>query len=723
MDVVEIDAASHGGVDDARELREKAPTAPMVGREKVYIIDEAQRLSREAFDALLKLFEEPPPGVRFVLATTEPHKMPATIVGRCQRFDFRRLTIEGLAQMVQTIASSEGVALDPAAAHAIARRAEGSARDAPRCWTRQPCSAGRRSTRPRCAPCWARPVARSSSRSPDVVAVGDVRGVFEVVDRLVLDGRDVRNVTNETIGHFRDLLARQDRPGQEDLLDLAADAYEGLRVQAEKFSAGELARILALLLAAQNDMRWTTSPRLSLELALIRACLPDTDPTPAGVVSRLERLERLANLAPEAVVVLEEPAEAPRASGRRSRRSASGRRHRRPPTDESATQMPVPQAADAGSVDVAMLRRSWGALIDHLGQLRQPIPPRRPRERDGRLVRRRDARARVPARQALRACRRCRIARTSSSKPSGTSSGSLRGSRASCGSRASPVARRPPRSSRRRKRPATTRLSGASRRCWARPRSKGAVTERVRGADPGADRRARTAARHRAEVRPAARVLARQGAARRRQTARVRHRPGEGPHRVLPGVRSVAEGDLCRICRDEGRDRTVLCIVEEPKDAATIEKSALHKGRYHILGGAISPLDGVGPEDLRVQELLDRVERDHVTECILATNPNLEGNATAMYVAALLKPSGVRVTRLASGLPVGGDLEYVDDDRCRKRSKAAGRSEWPSRDATRTTSPSPATGTNPLRHARGPADLHRVAGRLPCRLPPNEGGR
>ncbi len=95
---------------------------------------------------------------------------------------------------------------------------------------------------------------------------------------------------------------------------------------------------------------------------------------------------------------------------------------------------------------------------------------------------------------------------------------------------------------------------------------------------------------------------------------------------------SVAEGELCRICRDE-----------------------------NILGGAISPLDGVGPEDLRVQELLDRVERDHVTECILATNPNLEGNATAMYVAALLKPSGVRVTRLASGLPVGGDLEYVDE--------------------------------------------------------------
>ena len=124
---------------------------------------------------------------------------------------------------------------------------------------------------------------------------------------------------------------------------------------------------------------------------------------------------------------------------------------------------------------------------------------------------------------------------------------------------------------------------------------------------------------------------------------------------------NVAEGDLCRICRDEGRDRTTLCVVEEPKDIATIEKAGVIKGRYHVLGGAISPLDGVGPEDLRVQELLDRVERDGVTEVILATNPNLEGNATAMYVAAMLKPVGVTVTRLASGLPVGGDLEYADE--------------------------------------------------------------
>ena len=124
---------------------------------------------------------------------------------------------------------------------------------------------------------------------------------------------------------------------------------------------------------------------------------------------------------------------------------------------------------------------------------------------------------------------------------------------------------------------------------------------------------------------------------------------------------SVAEGELCRVCRDPGRDPTVVCVVEEPKDQAAVEKAGVIKGRYHILGGAISPLDGIGPDDLRVQELLDHVARDGVEEVILATNPNLEGNATAMYVAALLKPIGVRVTRLASGLPVGGDLEYADE--------------------------------------------------------------
>jgi recombination protein RecR len=123
----------------------------------------------------------------------------------------------------------------------------------------------------------------------------------------------------------------------------------------------------------------------------------------------------------------------------------------------------------------------------------------------------------------------------------------------------------------------------------------------------------------------------------------------------------VSEGELCRYCSDPTRDGNMVCVVEEPKDVSALERTGAIRGRYHVLGGAISPMQGVGPDDLRVQELLERVGRNGVTEVILATNPNLEGNATAMYVAGLLKPLGVRVTRLASGLPVGGDLEYADE--------------------------------------------------------------
>ena len=124
---------------------------------------------------------------------------------------------------------------------------------------------------------------------------------------------------------------------------------------------------------------------------------------------------------------------------------------------------------------------------------------------------------------------------------------------------------------------------------------------------------------------------------------------------------NVAEEDECRICRDPRRDASVICVVEEPKDVAAIEKIREFRGRYHVLGGAISPIDGIGPEDLRIRELMARLADGDVTEVILATDPNLEGEATATYLARLLKPLGLRVTRPASGLPVGGDLEYADE--------------------------------------------------------------
>ncbi len=124
---------------------------------------------------------------------------------------------------------------------------------------------------------------------------------------------------------------------------------------------------------------------------------------------------------------------------------------------------------------------------------------------------------------------------------------------------------------------------------------------------------------------------------------------------------NIAEENPCAICRDESRDRSIICVVEEPLDVLAIERTREYHGLYHVLHGAISPVEGIGPEDLRIQELLNRIQRDTtIKEIVLATNPNLEGEATAMYLERLIKPLGIRMTRLARGLPVGGDLEYAD---------------------------------------------------------------
>ena len=436
LDVVEIDAASHGGVEDARDLREKAPTAPVQGREKVYIIDEAQRLSREAFDALLKVFEEPPVGVRFVLATTEPHKMPATIVGRCQRFDFRRGGMDVIAEHLIRVAKEEGVALTEPAAHAMARQSEGSFRDALSLLDQASVLGGASIDEDVIASLIGTGRTDVQYALGDAVAVGDAKGVFELVNSLVQEGQDLRHVTNEVLAHFRNLLLAKTAPGQPDLLDATDDEAERINAQASKYSAPELARVISLLLAAQTDMRWTTSPRLSLELALIRSTIPEADERPEALVSRLERLERIAGVPAQGSGVAAPgsrsaaplpPAAAPASVGAApqepSATTPAPKRARRPvaaPADTDkdgggaspeasssppaavSTPKPVAEGPNAGegeaggeaptpprqespvapvlgagtsAVDVAMLRGSWATVIQHLRSQGKAVLP------------------------------------------------------------------------------------------------------------------------------------------------------------------------------------------------------------------------------------------------------------------------------------------------------------------------------------------------------------
>jgi DNA polymerase-3 subunit gamma/tau len=407
LDVVEIDAASHGGVDDARELRERAPTAPAQGREKVYIIDEAQRLSREAFDALLKVFEEPPPGVRFVLCTTEPHKMPPTIVGRCQKFEFRRVPSETIAAHLADVATKESIRLDGAAAGIIARESEGSVRDALSLLDQASVLGGGGVTEEDVVRLIGTPELDVQFALADAIAVGDAREVFGIVHALVQEGHDVRHFTTQVTGHVRNLLLALSSPEDPAIIDVPPEVHPRLVAQAGKFSAGELNRILSLLLQAQTDMRWSTAPRLTLELALVRSALPETDPQPAALVGRIERLERLAGLdhaggspgeasaAPSGTKGVpsgatsappddsvdgsgpadEPPTEAARGSAEGTplvtEASPSGDR---PPGDPSADPAPGgAHAPSAATVDAEMLRRSWPQVLDALKSRRKMV--------------------------------------------------------------------------------------------------------------------------------------------------------------------------------------------------------------------------------------------------------------------------------------------------------------------------------------------------------------
>ena len=382
LDVVEIDAASHGGVDDARELRERAPTAPAQGREKVYIIDEAQRLSREAFDALLKVFEEPPPGVRFVLATTEPHKMPATIAGRCQRFEFRRVPAEVIAGQLTSVAEAESMAITPEAAHAIARQADGSVRDALSLLDQASVLGGGKVTDEVVTQLVGTPEADVRFALADAISVGDAREVFALVHGLVQEGHDLRHFAGQVTAHFRDLLLVMASPDDPAIVDVPEELHPRLMAQAGKFSSGELDRILSLLLQAQTDMRWTTSPRLTLELALVRAAMPETDPQPAALISRIERLERISGIAqqaggaaptvePDAV-----PAERPVAQEAPAEPTLAPSVQAGEPSPPAAATPPAATPASApstGAVDAVMLRRDWPQVVEELKNRRKMV--------------------------------------------------------------------------------------------------------------------------------------------------------------------------------------------------------------------------------------------------------------------------------------------------------------------------------------------------------------
>ncbi|MEV6979812.1 DNA polymerase III subunit gamma and tau [Sphaerisporangium sp. NPDC051017] len=328
LDVIEIDAASHGGVDDARDLRERAFFAPVSARFKIYIIDEAHMVTREGFNALLKLVEEPPPHLKFVFATTEPEKVIGTIKSRTHHYPFRLMPPATLRQLMEEILDSESVPYEPAALPLVVRAGAGSARDSLSILDQLLAGADDAGIT------YARAVSLLGYTDSDLLdeivaafARRDGAAVFSAVNRVIEGGHDPRRFATDLLERFRDLvvLANVPEAGASGLLDRPADELERLAGQAVSMGPAELTRAAEVFNAGLTEMRGATSPQLLLELMCARVLLPAAEQGEAALLARLERLERggvvaaaapVPGLAPPGPrpVAAEEPARAPRAA-------------------------------------------------------------------------------------------------------------------------------------------------------------------------------------------------------------------------------------------------------------------------------------------------------------------------------------------------------------------------------------------------------------------------
>jgi DNA polymerase-3 subunit gamma/tau len=291
LDVIEMDAASNNSVEDIRELRESVVFAPVSGRHKVYILDEAHMLSQAAWNAFLKTLEEPPPNTVFVLATTEAQKVPATVVDRCHRFDFHRPTVEQIASVLKRAAGAEQIDIPPEAVAAIARSATGSFRDALGTLEQLLTYSGAQIALEDVLAVLGVADEQLLSDAFDTVQQGDARGALLCVARCLEGGRDAGSFTRDLEGRARELLVVQTLGEVPSELSLTPEIDERLHDQAQRIGAGEVVRLLDLLGAALESVRAGADPRTQLELALVKAATPRADGSTKALLARIERLE------------------------------------------------------------------------------------------------------------------------------------------------------------------------------------------------------------------------------------------------------------------------------------------------------------------------------------------------------------------------------------------------------------------------------------------------
>jgi DNA polymerase-3 subunit gamma/tau len=397
LDVVEIDAASHGGVDDARDLRERAFYAPVSSQFKIYIIDEAHMVSREGFNALLKLVEEPPDFLRFVFATTEPEKVLSTIRSRTHHYPFRLMPRRELTDLLAGIVEQEGVPVDPTVLPLVVRAAQGSARDGLSILDQVLASAGPEGvTRDAAAQLLGVTPDTLLDDVVDAFVARDGAAVFATVDRVMENGHDPRRFAADVLERLRDLVVLDAVPeaGEKGLLDCPPEQLASMARQATSLGSAGISRAADLFHAGLTEMRGTTSPRLLLELLCARVLLPAASSDDASVLTRLERMERrleitgtppppttaAAPAAPRAQPPAPAPAsaQAPVVNGTPDRVASSPQTEAwptaavpgaapqqplQPPPAESAAPAATGEAP-SGAMDAAAVRRAWEAVLD-----------------------------------------------------------------------------------------------------------------------------------------------------------------------------------------------------------------------------------------------------------------------------------------------------------------------------------------------------------------------
>ena len=361
LDVIEMDAASNRSVDDIRDLRERVGYAPAAGRWKVYILDEAHMLTREAWNAFLKTLEEPPPNTVFVLCTTEPHKVMPTIVDRCQRFDFQRPSLEQIADVVQRVSTAESIEIDDGAVAAISRAARGSFRDALGTLDQLVAFSGKRIATDDVLAVLGVAEAELILAVADAIAAEDGRAALEVSERLSRSGRDITQFGRDVLAHLRQLLVIRTVGEVPDAFSVTAADPERLRAQAAELSDLALVRAIDVIAAALAAVKEGDEPRMTLELALLRAARPQLDPTRQALLQRIERLEgSLAGGTEGPTPSSPNPVSTTKTDGT-SAESDEG-----PSASAEARPAPAASAVVEELVDLERIAELWPAVVDRV---------------------------------------------------------------------------------------------------------------------------------------------------------------------------------------------------------------------------------------------------------------------------------------------------------------------------------------------------------------------